>query len=72
MLSDVMLANANTAKPEFVADREGTYTFRLSVNDGKLQSTDDVTVTVVGETNTSLPSRPSPHPILAGGAGTPL
>ena len=68
MLSDVMLANPNTAKPEFVADREGIYTFRLSVSDGKLSASEEVTVTVVGETNVAptLKTITSPQSVQVG------
>ena len=69
MLSDISLANANTAKPEFIADRDGTYTFRLTVSDREHVSLpDDVTVTVTGEINTAptLNTITSPQSVQVG------
>ncbi len=43
----VPLTGADTAKPTFKADAAGSYTFDLTVSDGKLSSTASVTVTVV-------------------------
>ena len=46
-----MLTGANTVSPTFVADRRGTYTAQLVVNDGKEASnTSTVTITVQGNT----------------------
>ena len=53
MLSDILLADAGSPKPEFVADKDGIYTFRLTVGDGKLEASDEITVTVAGENNTA-------------------
>ncbi len=44
--ASVSLAGASSAKPTFTPAAAGTYTFQLVVSDGKLDSTDTVTVTV--------------------------
>ncbi len=52
-LSRAQLANSNSVTPGFIVDKDGTYTARLIVNDGKLDSApDEVSITVTGETNT--------------------
>ena len=49
--SSAVLTGANTVSPTFVADRRGTYTAQLIVNDGKESSdTSTVTITVQGNT----------------------
>lgn len=46
--STASLSDPAAARPAFVADRPGTYTARLTVNDGVVDSTpDDISVTVV-------------------------
>ena len=53
LVSRAQLANPNSVNPGFIVDRNGTYTARLVVSDGKLDSLpDEVTITVTGETNT--------------------
>ena len=52
MLSNVLLADAGTATPSLIVDRDGTYRVSLTVNDGKLTSAaDEVSITVSGEIN---------------------
>ena len=49
--SSAVLTGANTVSPTFAADRRGTYTAQLIVNDGKEASnTSTVTITVQGNT----------------------
>ena len=43
----VTLTGATTAKPTFVPPGTGSLTFRLTVSDGQLTATDDVTITVM-------------------------
>ncbi len=53
LLSRAQLANPNSVNPNFIVDKNGTYTVRLIVNDGKLNSPpDEVEITVTRETNT--------------------
>ena len=69
LLSDIRLAVADTARPEFIADRDGTYIFRLTVNDGESDSLpDEVTVMVTGEINTApvLDAIASPRSLQVG------
>ncbi|MET0830251.1 MAG: CotH kinase family protein, partial [Microbacterium sp.] len=42
----VALSSTTVAQPTFTAGGTGTYTFRLTVSDGTLTATDDVTITV--------------------------
>ena len=54
MLSNVRLADADSATPSLIVDRDGTYRVSLTVGDGKLTSVpDEVSITVTGETNQS-------------------
>jgi hypothetical protein len=43
----VTLFSSTTAQPSFNASTEGVYVFRLTVSDGELTDTDDVTITAV-------------------------
>jgi len=42
-----VLSSTTVAKPTFTAAGVGTYTFRLTVSDGTLTATDDITITVI-------------------------
>jgi len=42
-----VLSSTTVAKPTFTAAGVGTYTFRLTVSDGTLTATDDITITVL-------------------------
>ncbi len=45
--STAAMIDATAVRPSFIADREGIYQIRLTVNDGRLDSADTVTVTAV-------------------------
>ena len=47
----VVLSSTTVAKPTFTAAGVGTYTFRLTVSDGTLTATDDITITVIATWN---------------------
>ena len=55
--SNASLSKSDISQPTFVADAEGTYAFKLSVNDGKLDSvnTDTNTVSVYASITNSRP-----------------
>lgn len=55
--SNAMLSNADTVRPTFIADAEGSYKFKLVVNDGKLDSvnTDTNTVSIYASITNSRP-----------------
>ncbi|MDB5051880.1 MAG: peptidase and in, kexin, sedolisin [Fibrobacteres bacterium] len=66
----VTLTNANTSQPSFTPAAAGTYTFRLTVNDGAATSTDDVIITATTPTTfISLPGRIQAEDYKAGGEG---
>jgi len=57
--SSAVLSGANTVNPTFVADRRGTYTVQLIVNDGKENSdAKSVTITVQGNTQPTANAGP--------------
>ncbi|HLO29546.1 MAG TPA: PKD domain-containing protein [Anaerolineales bacterium] len=48
----VTLSGADTITPTFTPTQAGTYTFELTVSDGRLSDTDTVTINVEGSTDT--------------------
>lgn len=64
------LAGANTAQPSFTPASAGAYVFRLTVSDGALTATDDITVTAtVPSAGIPLPGRIQAEDYQAGGPG---
>jgi hypothetical protein len=56
----VTLSSTTAAKPTFTAPDDGTYTFRLAVNDGKATASDDITVNVANVAPVVLITGPAP------------
>ena len=52
-MSRTQLANSDSQTPRMIVDRDGLYIVRLTVSDGKLESTDEVRITVTGEANST-------------------
>ncbi len=67
--STVILTQATTSQPGFTPTVAGSYTFRLTVNDGAAASSDDVIVTATGNTYVSLPGRIQAKDYNPGGEG---
>jgi hypothetical protein len=66
----ITLTGTTTAQPNFTPTATGSYTFRLTVNDGAATSTDDVIITVGNGTYITLPGRIEAEAYKTGGEGT--
>ena len=66
----VTLSGATTSQPSFTPAAAGSYTFRLTVSDGALTSTDDIVVTATtGSNRIALPGRIQAEDYNVGGEG---